>query len=194
MTEIIGAVWSDADPEFVSAQQVERLVARLRQLLGDGAREIIPVRKHDRYRLDSSSGRVWVDSLEFDRLARAAQVNLEAADVDGARRLALQALALWRSDPVVLADVWSDLKQRRCKVRLIAAEAAMRNGDPRQAATELAAFLEDYPDDERGWNCWSKPILAAGSTSSQRRHARKRPADSRSTPVSDQRLRSSAGR
>jgi DNA-binding SARP family transcriptional activator len=151
ITEISRAVWPDVDPDLISQQQVERLVAGLRQLLGEGARDVIPFRKHDRYRLDASSGPVWVDSVEFDHSARAAQASLESGDVDRARDLAVQALALWEGDPVVLPDEWEALRQLRCRARIVAAHAAMLGGDHRQAAVELAAFVEENPEDEAAW-------------------------------------------
>jgi DNA-binding SARP family transcriptional activator len=162
MAEIIEAVWPDVDHEFISPQQVERLVAGLRQLLGSGARDVIPVRKHDRYRFDASDGPVWVDTVEFDRSARAAEASLEAGDVECARRLALAALSLWQGDPVVLPDEWTDLKHRLSTVRIVAADAAIRSGDHRQAATELASFVEEHPDDEAGWTLLVAAQLGCG--------------------------------
>lgn len=73
VNEITRAVWPDVDPDLVARQQVERLVSGLRDLLGEGARDVVPVRKHDRYRFDVAKGHVWVDSVEFGRLARAAR-------------------------------------------------------------------------------------------------------------------------
>jgi DNA-binding SARP family transcriptional activator len=151
VAEIIGAVWPDVDPDLVARQQVERLVSGLRELLGAGAREIVPVRKHDRYRLRAVGGDVWVDSVEFDRLARAARTSLTDGDAAAARRLALQATALWHSDPVVLPDAWAQLRSQHRTVLLVGAEAAIRAGEPARAAAELASFVHDHPDDEAGW-------------------------------------------
>jgi DNA-binding SARP family transcriptional activator len=162
ITEISRAVWPDVDPDLVSQQQVERLVAGLRHLLGEGARDVIPFRKHDRYRLDASSGPIWVDSVEFDHSARAAQASLESGDADRARDLAVQALALWEGDPVVLPDEWEALRQLRCRARIVAAQAAMLGGDHRQAAIELAAFVDENPDDEAAWTLLVEARLGSG--------------------------------
>jgi DNA-binding SARP family transcriptional activator len=162
VSEIIGAVWPDVDPDLVSRQQVERLVSGLRELLGEGARGIVPVRKHDRYRLDAGGGDVWVDSVEFERLARAARTSLTDGDAAAARRLAMEATALWRSDPVVLPDAWGQLRSQHRTVLLVGAEAAIRAGEPARAAAELASFVHDHPEDEAGWTLLVEAHIASG--------------------------------
>jgi len=161
--EIKRAVWPEAvDSDSISRGQVERLVSGLRDLLGDAERAIIPIRKHDRYRLQAASGRVWVDCLEFERLARAAHESLESGDDSAARRHAAEALALWQSDPVVELDEWADLLQRHRAVLLAAAEAATRAGDHGQAVAELAAFVRRHPEDEAGWTLLVQARLREG--------------------------------
>ncbi len=181
VNEIIEVVWpEDRGSGSVTQKRVEQVVSEVRELFKPRGRELIPQRKYDRYRLVTDAEHVWVDAVEFDRLAGAARASLQAGDPSLARAQALEALELWQSDPVVLAAEWKRLHERRQEVRLTAAEASLVSGEYDRAAQELFSYVEDYDADERGWELRVGALSASGQVADARRaclEARSRLAD-----------------
>lgn len=170
VNDIIKVVWPKAyDPELVGRRRVEQVVSEVRDLLKPFGRVVIPPRQHDRYRLVTSTDILWVDSVEFDRLGRAARAALESGDAAEARLAAVAALALWKADPVVVPAHWKSLHERRREVRLTAAEASLVNSDSDEAATSLSSIVHDYPDNERGWQLLVQALAASGRLGDARR-------------------------
>lgn len=172
VNDIIRTVWPEVhDPALIDTRQLEKLVSGLRALFGESGRAAIPQRKHDRYLFDPSAGDVWVDALDFERLARAAQASLDAGDAAQALAEAVGALGLWKSDPVVLPAEWTRLRDRHRQLRLAAAEAASGVGRFTEAAAELDGYVRDHPRDERGWELLVEAYLGADRLVQARRAA-----------------------
>jgi len=161
--ELAAALWPEDKPaDEVGA--VRSLVSRLRRALPDPA----ALRSaHGGYRLDLPPDAV--DAHLFDRLAREARRSLAAGDAPAARRLAREALRLWRGAP--LADVAglpfavghvAGLAETRFGAVEDAAEAELACGSGRRLVAELTDLAARHPLRERLQALLLRALFAAG--------------------------------
>jgi DNA-binding SARP family transcriptional activator len=144
---LLAAVWGDAAPP-TAVNTLQSHVSGLRDVLGDKAAILA---RPPGYVLDLGADGTDVRAAER-LLARAEQSERPA----GAVRHLLDALALWRGQP--LADVsglaWFDgqvqrLDLLRTRIRQALAEARLAAGEHEQAVPELEQMAADHPLDER---------------------------------------------
>ncbi|MBW4718276.1 BTAD domain-containing putative transcriptional regulator [Saccharothrix obliqua] len=161
--ELAAALWPDDKPaDEVGAAR--SLVSRLRRSLPDPA----ALRSaHGGYLLDVPPDAV--DAHRFDRLARDARHALAAGDHRAARRLAREALDLWRGP--ALADVaglpfavghLAGLEEARLAAAEDAAEAGLACGEGRQVVAELTDLAARHPLRERLQALLLRALFAAG--------------------------------
>jgi DNA-binding SARP family transcriptional activator/tetratricopeptide (TPR) repeat protein len=137
------------EPPMSARKTVQNYVKRLRQVLGDGARDLI--RSHPGgYSIALSPGEL--DVSQFETLAAAAAAATRNRAWDEAVRHAVAALGLWRGEP--LADAGAAelaaregprLTELRVQVLEARLEAELRLGDPAGVITELRRLTTAHP-------------------------------------------------
>ena len=160
--ELADALWPDDRPADEVAA-VRSLVSRLRRALpADVLRST-----HGGYRLDVPADAV--DALRFDRLARETRAALTAGDPAAARRLAGEALALWRGP--ALADAAgapfavgyvAGLDETRLAVVEDGAAADLACGRAEHLVAELTDLAARHPLRERLQALLLRALVATG--------------------------------
>ncbi|PSL57510.1 putative ATPase [Saccharothrix carnea] len=160
--ELADALWPDDRPADEVAA-VRSLVSRLRRALPADVLRSAP----GGYRLDLPADAV--DALRFDRLARAARTALTGGDPATARRLAAEALALWRGP--ALADAAgapfavgyvAGLDETRLGVVEDGAAADLACGPADHLVAELTDLAARHPLRERLQALLLRALVAAG--------------------------------
>ena len=159
------ALWTDGLPQNVAAT-LETYVSVLRRHLDPGGRlgHDLIVTEHEAYRLEARLVRTDLD--EFDALlARAAETETDS----GARGYLERALAiaegtLFEGEPYA---AWAEearevFRDRHCKARLQAAEAAMAGGDFDASLAHALIAIERDEYDERGYRAAMVALYGLG--------------------------------
>ena len=157
-------LWADGDAPARPVDQVGVLVSRLRRVLGPD-------------RLERAEGGWllavdWLDVAELEARAAEALERLDAGQHAAARTAARAALDLVRG-PLLPDDegAWVEGERARCerlggRVRLVAAEAALRAGDTSTAAAEAERALDVDPFDEAALRTAMRAHVAGGRPAS----------------------------
>jgi DNA-binding SARP family transcriptional activator len=143
-TVLVDTLWGD-DPPADQANALQSLVSRLRKALGDGD---LVQQSPAGYRLLLAPQDV--DLHRFEALARAGRDALRSGDAGTAQRDLTEALALWRGDPVELADsgyaaLVARLEEQRLDARADLIEARLALGWPGEVVAELECLVTAHP-------------------------------------------------
>ncbi|GAB3888728.1 hypothetical protein GCM10029964_056900 [Kibdelosporangium lantanae] len=150
-------------------------ISRLRGAFAAAAGMVGIVHRSGGYSLQIDHERATVDVLEFRRLyARARSANGDTPVV----RLLTEALALWRSEPLIgLTGNWADTERDRLRHERLTAEqdladALLRTGQGGRITAELSARAAEHPLDERIAGQYILALHQAGRTADALAHYR----------------------
>ena len=156
---LVDALWGDEPPDTV-ANALQSLVSRLRRALGADVVE----RAAGGYRLALDPQRV--DALRFTELVAQAR---QAAEPAQARALLAEATGLWRGPALgdvrmlpFAGPVADRLEEQRAAAVELAADTALRLGDPGAELDALAALLAADPLRESAAAALARGLCAAG--------------------------------
>ena len=161
---VVDALWPD-DVPAKPLEQIGVLVSRLRSVLG--TERLVRTDAGWALSLD------WLDVVELEDRVEEAATRLATGSPTAARAAARAALALVRGD--FLADeadpVWAEadrvaVARTIARARVVAADAALANGDPGDAAAVAEGALDHDPYDEAALRTLMRAHAAAGRPAS----------------------------
>ncbi|QFZ21288.1 AfsR/SARP family transcriptional regulator [Saccharothrix syringae] len=164
---LVERVWGLAPPRRARAT-LHSYVSRLRQVLGPERL----VRRAGGYLLDAD--RTTVDLHRFRELCARAR----AAGDQRAESLLVEALRLWRGDPLTgLAGEWAETARDRLRRERLTAEndlvdVRLRAGRGGELVAELSARVAEHPLDERVAAQYLQALYRAGRTADALAHYR----------------------
>jgi DNA-binding SARP family transcriptional activator/ABC-type branched-subunit amino acid transport system substrate-binding protein len=159
---ILDGVWGDSQPEDAPAA-LQTQISRLRALLGTDA----IVTRAPGYLLDVAPENV--DANRHQALTADAQRALASGDAGEARRLATEALGLWRgqaltdaADAPFATDAQRELEERRLDAAETLVAARLELGENAEVVGELRSMVAQHPYRERAWEQLMLALYRAG--------------------------------
>ncbi|MEV0713790.1 BTAD domain-containing putative transcriptional regulator [Asanoa sp. NPDC050611] len=167
--ELIEAVWGVSQPDN-PRRALHVCLVRARASLADAGAEGLIVSGADGYRIDVPPNAV--DVALFRHWIEQADAAVDRDDVAGERKALVEALSLWRGDP--LADVPSDFLHRAYGVQLAEqrlhaierrVDRSLEAGLHAEVIGDLAELTAKYPLRERLWARFMTALHQAGRRS-----------------------------
>jgi DNA-binding SARP family transcriptional activator/ABC-type branched-subunit amino acid transport system substrate-binding protein len=162
---IVDGVWGESQPEDAPAA-LQTQISRLRALLGTEA----IVTRAPGYLLDVA--RENVDAHREEALTADAHRALARGDASEARRLATEALGLWRgqaladaADAPFAAGAQRELEERRLDAAETLVAAQLELGEHADVIGELRSMVAQHPYRERAWEQLMVALYRAGRQS-----------------------------
>lgn len=151
MQRLVDAVWGERPPPTATAI-VHGYVRKLRSALAEAPVELLTQAPGYVLQLDEDE----LDIRVFERLAQAGHEALRAGDAELARARLVEALSLWRSEPLgglppegFVAEERARLEQLRFEATADRVDADLALGRSAELVAELEALVREQPFQER---------------------------------------------